>query len=74
VARAKPPHFIRLEVLAPDGRKTIIRSSVLGKDAGSHEVFYARPAATGGYEIVYQGAGGPRFSLFDILRSMGIRL
>jgi hypothetical protein len=68
------PHFIRLDVVMPDGKPIVIKSSALAKDAGSHEVFYARPQATGGYEIVYQGAGGPRFSLRDILRGIGIRL
>jgi hypothetical protein len=68
------PHFLRLDVVTPDGRSIVIRSTALAKEAGSHEVFYARPNGTGSYEIVYQGAGGPRFSIRDILRSMGIRL
>jgi hypothetical protein len=68
------PHFIRLDVVMPDGKPIVVKSTALAKDAGSHEVFYARQNGLGSYEIVYQGTGGPRFSLRDILRSMGFRL
>ena len=31
------PHFIRLDVVMPDGKAIVIRSSALAKEAGSHE-------------------------------------